>query len=678
MLVLLSAWNDWASLRPLPDPLLLLAAAILALALYISQRLLWHHRPAAFPGGPRARRIYRSPEWPRNGGRKRCKFPLEPGWQYVEADASHAVSEARLGVGHMAGGRVPRISGEAAGRQTWQFDADNDRNHYPAQPFDASVNPNSGDLVYRRQQLMRRGSRKTDMRGKLYGVGGAGSGQASAASAALKAAEFYMRLQCDDGHWGGDYGGPMFLMPGIVIVAYVTGTMDTLLPASHRRAMVCYLLNHQQTDGGWGTHIESPSTMFGTTLSYVTLRLLGVARDDGAMVRGRGFIHQYGGALYTSSWAKFWLSVLGVYSWDGVNSIPPEMWLLPEWFPFHPGKMWCHARMVYLPMCYLYGKRWTYPGAEPAAEPQSNSAARVSAAAVTVDPLIADLRNELYAESEKYATISWDMHRHSVAPIDDYSPITLGMRCAHNVLSWYEWAFGGQGCNNPLRRAGLSFALDYMRAEDLQTNFVDIGPVNKTMNMLSMFVAACGDKGCDNPVATYEFRMHALRVDDYLWVAEDGMKMQGYNGSQCWDTSFAARAVTEAGLCDFFPESVGRMWGFLERTQILSTGTSQKTPAAQFESPSARAKYYRHVSKGGWPFSTSAHGWPISDCTAEGLKAVLALRNTSDVRIGVESGILRDISDQRLFDAVEVVLSMQNKHVDGGCVRGQGLEAGGP
>ena len=156
------------------------------------------------------------------------------------------------------------------------------------------------------------------------------------------------------------------------------------------------------------------------------------------------------------------------------------------------------------------------------------------------------------------------------------------------------------------------------------------------------------------------------------------MKMQGYNGSQCWDTSFAARAVTEAGLCDFFPESVGRMWGFLERTQILSTGTSQKTPAAQFESPSARAKYYRHVSKGGWPFSTSAHGWPISDCTAEGLKAVLALRNTSDVRIGVESGILRDISDQRLFDAVEVVLSMQNKHVDGGCVRGQGLEAGGP
>ncbi len=31
-------------------------------------------------------------------------------------------------------------------------------------------------------------------------------------------------------------------------------------------------------------------------------------------------------------------------------------------------------------------------------------------------------------------------------------------------------------------------------------------------------------------------------------------------------------------------------------------------------------RFFRHVSKGGWPFSTSTHGWPISDCTAEGLK----------------------------------------------------------
>ena len=47
---------------------------------------------------------------------------------------------------------------------------------------------------------------------------------------------------------------------------------------------------------------------------------------------------------------------------------------------------------------------------------------------------------------------------------------------------------------------------------------------------------------------------HMMRVQDYLWVAEDGMKMQGYNGSQCWDTSFFAQALHEANLIDEFPE----------------------------------------------------------------------------------------------------------------------------
>ena len=65
------------------------------------------------------------------------------------------------------------------------------------------------------------------------------------------------------------------------------------------------------------------------------------------------------------------------------------------------------------------------------------------------------------------------------------------------------------------------------------------------------------------------------------------------------------------------------------------------------------------MSKGGWPFSTSAHGWPISDCTAEGLKSVLALRNLQCV---MKKGT--PISDERLCDAVDVILALQN--ADGG------------
>ena len=68
-------------------------------------------------------------------------------------------------------------------------------------------------------------------------------------------------------------------------------------------------------------------------------------------------LQAHGTALAAPSWAKFWLCVLGVMDWSGLNSLCPEMWLLPKWLPFHPSKLWCHCRMVYLPMSYLFAKR---------------------------------------------------------------------------------------------------------------------------------------------------------------------------------------------------------------------------------------------------------------------------------------------------------------------------------
>lgn len=45
----------------------------------------------------------------------------------------------------------------------------------------------------------------------------------------------------------------MFLMPGLICVLYVT---KAPYPPGRREAMLTYLRNHQQLDGGWGTHIE--------------------------------------------------------------------------------------------------------------------------------------------------------------------------------------------------------------------------------------------------------------------------------------------------------------------------------------------------------------------------------------------------------------------------------------
>ncbi len=113
----------------------------------------------------------------------------------------------------------------------------------------------------------------------------------------------------------------------------------------------------------YGLHIEGRSTMFGTVLSYVTLRLLGVEASHGTAAAARRWILAHGGATAIPSWGKFWLAVLGVYEWcgsrcstvrcalrcpwicadvnahrdcsirHGLNPMPPEMWLLPYALP---------------------------------------------------------------------------------------------------------------------------------------------------------------------------------------------------------------------------------------------------------------------------------------------------------------------------------------------------------
>ena len=422
------------------------------------------------PGGPRPQPIGRKPQF------DAAPRPPVRGWRCATGSESHEVT-ALAAQKH---GLQASLSGESAGRQIWHFVGEENDGAVGCEAFDPAKNPNSSDQLYRRERLRTWRQNHPD--------------EPVAKDPLERALRFYRKLQVDDGHWAGDYGGPHFLSPGLVVCWYVTGRRDSVLDENQRSAMKRYYENHQQSDGGWGTHIESPSTMFGTTLTYVALRLLGEPAEAPRLRKARTFIHYHGGATYTASWAKFALCLLGAMDWEGHESVPPEMWLLPRWCPFHPCRMWCHARMVYLPMGYLWGSRWVYADAE-------------------VDETVLSLRRELYPDP--YATIDWRASRSLVAPIDDYSPVGVPMKLAQLLLRCYESSFVLRPLRSFVRRRGLAFSADYCKAEDLQTNFVDIGPVNKVYNML---VAYDRDDGT--------FDEHCLRVPDYLWVAEDGLKMQ--------------------------------------------------------------------------------------------------------------------------------------------------------
>ena len=57
---------------------------------------------------------------------------------------------------------------------------------------------------------------------------------------------------------------------------------------------------------------------------------------------------------------------------------------------------------------------------------------------------------------------------------------------------------------------------------------------------------------------------------------------------------------------------------------------------------------------GGWPFSTGDHGWPITDCSAEGLKVAVLMMKAAGV---VPESEL--IPMHKLEDCVTVILNLQ-------------------
>ncbi|MCE3050459.1 hypothetical protein HAX54_047276, partial [Datura stramonium] len=98
------------------------------------------------------------------------------------------------------------------------------------------------------------------------------------------------------------------------------------------------------------------------------------------------------------------------------------------------------------------------------------------------------------------------------------------------------------------------------------------------------------------------------KIKDYLWLAEDGKEMTGYNGSQVWDVSFGIRAILATNLPEEYGVMLKNAHNFIKASQVREDSSGDVK------------KWYRQRSRGGWPFSTVDNGWIVSDCTAEALK----------------------------------------------------------
>lgn len=358
-------------------------------------------------------------------------------------------------------------------------------------------------------------------------------------------------------------------------------------------------------DGGWGMHPDSASWLFHTTLAYVALRLLGAASDDPLAAGALRWIRAHGGVVAIPTWGRVWLATLGMYPWSSVQPILPEMWLLPDATPVHPRRLYNHMRLIYLGLSYVYGVRLRAPDS----------------------PRLAAIRDELYPEG--YARVKFAEHRDEIAATDLYEAPGAGLRAAFAGMRALDRLTPGL-----LRRRALARAMDHIRFEFASTDYVCLSPVNGLLFCLALHHA--DPRHPELP--------RALQGLEY-WVWEDddeGMRICGAR-SDIWDTSFLLQALAEGPA--------------LPDARHIAEAAAPWLPRAQLRGDiPGGAEHYREPADGGWGFADERHPWPVSDCTAEALEALLHAREHLSVGPGLPL--------ERQRAAVRFILRRQND--DGG------------
>ncbi len=402
-----------------------------------------------------------------------------------------------------------------------------------------------------------------------HGAARAGVSAPDAESALCRAAARLLDLQGGDGAWEGEMVWCPMLTAQYVLLQHILGQP---IETGRRRRILRSFECTRLAGGTWGLHEHSQPHLFVTTLVYVASRLLGVERNDPLIEPARRFLEAED-VLAIPSWGKFWLALLNLYDWRGVNAILPELWLLPRGLPLHPSNWYCHTRLIYMAMASIYSHRFQAPAT----------------------PLIESLREELFGE--EFARVDFSSGRKRLRDADLFARPNVWLRAGYALARMFE-----RFHSKRVRARCLRALIRQIQWELQTTSYTSISPVSGFLNILALWLHDPDDAN---------FRAALAGLDGWFWEDEElGARVTGARSST-WDTAFSVQALATVPASDAIREALRNGADFLSRQQIRSSVEGFR-------------EAYRADPKGGWCFPGGWHGWPVSDCTAEAALGILA------------------------------------------------------
>jgi squalene-hopene/tetraprenyl-beta-curcumene cyclase len=164
--------------------------------------------------------------------------------------------------------------------------------------------------------------------------------------AIFKTRQWLLARQHPEGYWQGELEGDTILESEyILLLAYLGEEKSPLAQKAAR-----YILRQQLSHGGWALYPGGPIDISGSVKNYFALKLTGHDPAAEYMQRAREAILRHGGADGVNSFTRFYLALLGQISYRQCPSVPPELVLLPKWFPVNIYAMSAWSRTILVPL----------------------------------------------------------------------------------------------------------------------------------------------------------------------------------------------------------------------------------------------------------------------------------------------------------------------------------------
>jgi len=112
------------------------------------------------------------------------------------------------------------------------------------------------------------------------------------------------------------------------------------------RMAATWIRSQQHEDGSWGVFHGADGDLSTTVEAYAALRLAGDEPDAEHMRRACAFVLAAGGLERSRVFTRVWLALFGLWPWDALPALAPELMLLPARAPLSIYSFACWARQT--------------------------------------------------------------------------------------------------------------------------------------------------------------------------------------------------------------------------------------------------------------------------------------------------------------------------------------------